>query len=101
MALEREHPAASLTWIEHQPSKLRVAGSRAVCRVLPIAPSTYYATPLGALIPKRPARSRSDAALAVEIGASSRRTSAARRPEGLAPTRPGGDQRLPAARWRA
>jgi hypothetical protein len=27
MALEREHPAASLTWIEHQPSKLRVAGS--------------------------------------------------------------------------
>jgi putative transposase len=45
-----------------------VYGVEPICRVLPIAPSTYYAHAARRADPsKRPARSRSDAALAVEI----------------------------------
>src|SRR3712207_6427288 len=43
-------------------------GVEPICRVLPIAPSTYYAHAARRADPtKRPARSRSDVALAVEI----------------------------------
>jgi putative transposase len=45
-----------------------VYGVEPICRVLPIAPSTYHAHAARRADPsKRPARSRSDAALAVEI----------------------------------
>jgi putative transposase len=45
-----------------------VYGVEPICRVLPIAPSTYYAHAARRADPgKLPARSRSDAALAVEI----------------------------------
>ena len=49
---------------DHRP----VYGVEPICRVLPIAPSTYHAhAARRADLSKRPARSRSDAALAVEI----------------------------------
>ena len=38
MAVEREHPAASLNGIEHQPSKLRGAGSSSAAVARPNEP---------------------------------------------------------------
>src|SRR4051812_15521149 len=45
-----------------------VYGVEPICRVLPIAPSTYHAHPARRADPKRlPARARRDAALMIEI----------------------------------
>ena len=64
-------------------------GVEPICRVLPIAPSTYHAHAARRADPgKLPARARSDAALMVEIP----RVFEANFAEGLAATRPGGDR---------
>ena len=68
-------------------------GVEPICRVLPIAPSTYHAHAARRADPgKLPARAKSDAMLAIEIRRVFEANFCVYGAQGLAATRPGGDQ---------
>ena len=76
-------------------------GVEPICRVLPIAPSTYYAHAARRADPdKRPARARRDDTLQVEIRRvfEENRSTACAKSGGSSPER---GSRSPAAPWRA
>jgi putative transposase len=78
-----------------------VDGVEPICRVLPIAPSPDHAHAARRADPsKRPARSRSDAALAVEIRRVYEATFCVYGAQTVCGNSAGRGSRWPAARWR-
>jgi len=74
-----------------------IHGVEPICRVLPIAPSTYHAHAARRADPGRlPARAHRDAAVKIQIGRVLRRELPRLwRPQGLATARPGRDRGRP------